>query len=148
MKKSQRLKTIVDLKAAQTKTALESMGACQRRRVAMENQITGLKNYRLDYQSKLDKLGGGGANIAQLLEFKSFIEKLDKAIAGQEQALLAIEQELQFKKNAWESLHFRTQGLQKVCDKALVVEAKHEDKAEQQAMDERASRLGRNGRLA
>jgi len=148
MKKSQRLKTIVDLKAAQTKTALESMGACQRRRVAMENQIAGLKNYRMDYQSKLDKLGGGGANIAQLLEFKSFIEKLDKAIAGQEQALQAIEQELLFKKNAWENLHFRTQGLQKVCDKALVVEAKHEDKAEQQAMDERASRLGRNGRLA
>jgi flagellar protein FliJ len=147
MKKSQRIKTLVDLKAAQAKSALEALGVCQRKWLVMQNQIQGLKDYRKDYQNKLDQLGSGGANILQLLEFKSFIEKLDKAIAGQEVALEGIDQELAFKKKAWENLHYRTQGLQKVCDSAVTVEAKQEDKREQLLQDERAGRFGRNNRL-
>lgn len=147
MKRSQRIQSLVDLKAAQAKSALEALGVCQRKSLAMQNQIQGLKDYRKDYQNKLDQLGSDGANIAQLLEFKSFIEKLDKAISGQEQALQGIDQELDFKKKAWENLYYRTQGLQKVCDSAATVEAKQEDKREQLLQDERGGRFGRNGRL-
>ena len=147
MKKSQRIKTLVDLKAAQAKSALEALGVCQRKWSAMQTQIQGLHDYRKDYQNKLDALGADGANVAQLQEFKSFIEKLDKAILGQEQALRGIEQELDFKKKAWENLHYRTQGLQKVCDSAITVEAKQEDKREQLLQDEHAGRMGRSSRL-
>ncbi len=148
MKKSQRIKVLVDLKAAQAKTALEALGVSQRKWLAMETQIEGLKTYRQDYQNKLDQLGAGGTQITQLLEFKSFIEKLDKAIAGQEHTLQAIQMELNFKKKAWETMHHKTQGLQKICDGAARVEAKQEDRLEQLAQDERAGRLGRTSSLA
>jgi len=151
MKKSQRIKTLVDLKAAQEKSALEAVGLCQNKRSVLQTQIDGLLSYRQDYQDKLDRLGANGANITQLREFKSFIEKLDKAILGQEQVLQAMDQELSFKRKAWEQLHHRTQGLQKVCDQAAQVESKQEDKREQAVQDERAcriGRIGRNGRLA
>ncbi|MCF7966984.1 MAG: flagellar export protein FliJ [Methylobacter tundripaludum] len=144
MKKSQRIKTIVDIKATQEKNALEVLGALQRKLLTMQAQVQGLRNYRQEYQDRFDQMGVKGVNVAQLLEFRSFIEKLDKAIMGQEQVLISIEAEVMAKRKIWEELHHKTQSLQKVCDSALVVEMKQEAKREQQEQDERASRIGRN----
>lgn len=144
MKKSQRIKTIVDIKAAQEKNALEVLGAVQRKLQSMQAQVEGLRSYRQEYQHRFDQLGIKGVNVAQLLEFRSFIDKLDKAIIGQEQVLSAIEAELAAKRKIWEDLHNKTQSLQKVCDSALMAEMKQEAKREQQEQDERASRIGRN----
>jgi flagellar protein FliJ len=144
VKKSQRIKTIVDIKATQEKNALEVLGAVQRRLQNMQAQIEGLRNYRKEYQDRFDLLGVKGVSVAQLLEFRSFIDKLDKAIIGQEQMLSSIEAEVIAKRKIWEDLHHKTQSLQKVCDSALVVEVKQEARREQQEQDERASRIGRN----
>ncbi|HEY8037508.1 MAG TPA: flagellar export protein FliJ [Methylobacter sp.] len=144
MKKSQRIKTIVDIKATQEKNALEVLGAVQRKLQSMQDQVEGLRNYRQEYQHRFDQLGIKGVNVAQLLEFRSFIDKLDKAIVGQEQVLSSIEAELTAKRKIWEELHHKAQSLQKVCDSALIVEMKQEAKREQQEQDERASRISRN----
>jgi flagellar FliJ protein len=144
VKKSQRIKTIVEIKATQEKSALEVLGAVQRKLQGMQAQVEGLKNYRKEYQDRFDQLGGRGVHVAQLLEFRSFIDKLDKAIMGQEQMLGSIEAEVIAKRKIWEELHHKTQSLQRVCDSALAVEMKQEAKREQQDQDERASRIGRN----
>jgi len=144
VKKSQRIKTIVDIKATQEKNALEVLGAVQRKLLAMQAQVEGLRKYRKEYQDRFDQLGAKGVNVAQLLEFRSFIDKLDKAILGQEHMLSSIEAELMAKRKIWEELHQKTQSLQKVCDSALAVEMKQEAKREQLEQDERASRIGRN----
>jgi flagellar FliJ protein len=144
VKKSQRIKTIVDIKATQEKNALEVLGAVQRKLLSMQTQVEGLRNYRKEYQDRFDQLGIKGINVAQLLEFRSFIDKLDKAIIGQEQVLSSIEAELMTKRKIWEELHHKTQSLQKVCDSALAIEMKQEAKREQLEQDERASRIGRN----
>lgn len=144
MKKSQRIKTIVEIKATQEKNALEVLGAVQQKLLAMQAQIESLRNYRQEYQDRFNRLGSDGVKVAQLLEFRSFIDKLDKAIMGQKQALSSIEAELMAKRKIWESLHQKTHSLQKVCDSALALEMKQEDKREQLEQDERASRIGRN----
>jgi len=144
VKKSQRIKTIVDIKATQEKKALEVLGVVQRKLQTMQAQVEGLRNYRQEYQDRFEQLGIKGVNVAQLLEFRSFIDKLDKAIIGQEQMLSSVEVEVIAKRKIWEELHHKTQSLQKVCDSALVVEMKQEAKREQQEQDERASRIGRN----
>lgn len=144
MKKSQRIKTIVDIKAMQEKSALEALGVVQRKLQTMQAQVEGLRSYRQEYQDRFDLLGAKGVNVAQLLEFRSFIDKLDKAIIGQEQLLRTIEAELMGKRKAWEELHHKTQSLQKVCDSALAAEMKQEAKREQLEQDERSSRIGRN----
>lgn len=144
MKKSQRIKTIVEIKAAQEKNALEVLGAVHQKLQNMQAQIEGLKNYRKEYQDRFDQMGSRGAHVAQILEFRSFIDKLDKAIMGQEQVLSSIEAELAAKRKVWEELHHKTQSLQKVCDSALTAEMKQEAKREQLEQDERASRIGRN----
>lgn len=144
IKKSQRIKTIVEIKAAQEKNSLEALGASQRKLLATQAQIESLRKYRQEYQAKFNQQGGTGISVVQLLEFRSFMDKLDKAIAGQEHALGECETDLMTKRKIWEGLHHRTQSLQKVCNSALSAELKQESKLEQLAQDERASRSGRS----
>jgi flagellar FliJ protein len=143
MKKSQRIKTIVEIKAIQEKNTLEALGAAQRKLLATQAQLESLRKYRQEYQHRFNQLGGIGINVVQLLEFRSFMDKLDKAIAGQKHALSECETDLMTKRKIWEGLHHRTQSLQKVCNSALAAEIKQEDKREQLEQDERASRSGR-----
>jgi flagellar protein FliJ len=143
-KKSQRIKTIVDLKATQEQDSLEALGASQRKLLAMQAQVESLKKYRQEYQGRFNQLGSVGTNVEQLLEFRSFMDKLDKAITGQEHSLELCKSDLITKRKIWESMHHRTKGLQKIYNTALTVEIKQESKSEQLEQDERASRLGRN----
>jgi flagellar FliJ protein len=144
MKKSQRIKTIVDLKAAQEQDSLEALGVSQRKLMTLQTQVDGLKNYRQDYQDKFNLLGQAGTHVGQLMEFRSFMAKLDQAIAGQEYSLDQGKADVANKRKIWESMHQRTQSLQKIYQSALKTEQKQESKAEQLEQDERASRLGKN----
>jgi flagellar FliJ protein len=144
MKKSQRIKTIVDIKTTQEKSALEALGESQQKLLSTQTQVESLRKYRQEYQDRFNQLGSVGIRVVQLLEFRSFMDKLDKAIAGQEQSLSECETDLITKRKIWEGMHHRTQSLQKICNTALAVEIKQEDKLEQLAQDERTSRLGRS----
>jgi flagellar FliJ protein len=144
VKRSERIKAIVELKATQEKDAMKAMGASQRKLQGMQAQLESLKNYRRQYQEQFHRLGGNGISVAQLMEFRSFVDKLDKAIAGQEQSVRGIQAELIMKKKIWEKMHNQTTSLQKVCDTALSVEQKQEDKLEQSEQDEWASRFVRH----
>jgi flagellar FliJ protein len=144
MKRSQRIKAIVELKATQEKDAMKALGASQRKLQGMQAQLESLKNYRREYQEKFHRLGGDGINVSQMMEFRSFIDKLDKAIAGQEHSIRGIQADLVSKRKIWEKLHNQTTSLQKVCDTALITERKQEDKLEQLEQDEWASRFVQN----
>lgn len=144
MKKSQRIKTLVELKSEQEKNALKVLGISQRKLTDIQTQVENLKKYRQEYQDNFNQIGIGGVKIAQLLEFKSFIEKLDQAIAGQEHALRLCKDELLLKRKVWESIHHKTNGLQKVLDSSIALETKQKNSMEQKDLDERSSRLGRN----
>jgi flagellar protein FliJ len=144
MKKSQRMHMLVDIKESQEKKALEALGETQRKLLALQTQLDNLILYRQGYQEQFTRLGSSGVKVAQLLEFRSFIGKLDQAIAGQQQAMQTIERELASKRKVWEALRHHCNGLQKVRDSARVSELKQADKAEQGEQDERGARFGRN----
>jgi flagellar protein FliJ len=144
MKKSQRIKTLVEIKSEQEKNALKDLGAAQKKSLDIQTQVESLKKYRQEYQNKFNRLGGSGIKIAQLIEFKSFINKLDQAIAGQERSLRLSQENLLAKRKIWESFHHKANCLQKIHDSAMAAEIKHEIKREQLELDERATRLGRN----
>lgn len=144
LKKSQRIKTIVDIKANQEKKSLEVLGIAQRKLLTMQAQVEGLRKYRQEYQDKFNQRGGEGIGVMQIMEFRSFMDKLDKAIVGQELSVNECQIDVNSKKKIWESAHHKTQSLQKVCNSALAVEMKQLNKFEQLEQDERASRLGGN----
>ena len=94
MKKSQRIKTMVEIKAAQEKSTLEALGASQRKLLATQAQVESLRKYRQEYQDKFNQLGERGHQSCPVAGIRSFMDKLDKAIAGQEQSLSECETDL------------------------------------------------------
>ncbi len=144
MKKSQRLGIIVELNAKNEKQALEEMGKVQNKKQQSQLQLESLENYQQEYKVKHQSINEAGVNISQLLEFRSFIDKLGKAIEEQQQTVLQINNELKEARENWEKLHQKTKSLQKVSDSALAEEVKLEEKREQNEQDDRATRMGRN----
>lgn len=143
MKKSQRLQVIIDLHLRQEKAALETMGRVQQTLQAQQDQLQHLNTYRIEYGNKLLERQKLGMNVNQLLEFRAFADKLDKAIDGQRQTVVAQERELSKARRHWEECHQRTKSLQRVSELAVIEEVKLENKREQAEQDARAGRAGR-----
>jgi flagellar protein FliJ len=139
-KKSERLKVIIELQALQEQEALQALGRSRQKLQELLTQLEGLQTYRLEYQANLAQKQALGIGINQLLEFRAFADKLDKAIEGQHLALKTQEQEVQRAQVYWEESRQRTKSLQKVSDLALVEELKIENHREQLEQDARASR--------
>lgn len=144
MKKSQRLEIIVNLNAEKEKQALDQMGQAQRQRQQAHEQLASLKQYKQEYNDNYSSLGSTGINVTQLLEFRAFIDKLDKAISEQKQTIVDMDEKLSFTKMAWEQQHQKTTSLTKVCQSALAEEAKLDNMREQKEQDDRSSRTRGN----
>jgi len=143
MKKSQRLQVIIELHQRQEKDALEALGRVQQTLQAQQDQLQHLYDYRLEYGKKLLERQKQGMNVNQLLEFRAFADKLDKAIDGQRQSVTLQERELQKARKLWEECHQRTKSLHRVSELAIAEELKLENKREQAEQDARAGRAGR-----
>ncbi|NOQ80955.1 MAG: flagellar export protein FliJ [Methylophaga sp.] len=143
VKRSQRLQVIVDLKINQEKKYLEALGKQQNIKVQKETQLNSLKSYRQDYRGKNEHLIKSGISVMQLMEFRAFMGKMDKAIEGEEVTLKSLDSELERLRKNWEEAHMYTQGMQKIQGNARSNEQKQEEKKEQLEMDDRAARKKR-----
>ncbi len=143
MKRSQRLQSIVELHVLQEKEALQVMGRRQQQLQEQQTQLEHLKVYRLEYLAKLADRQQQGMNVSQLLEFRAFADKLDKAIVGQQKAVQLQEKEFHRAQSKWEESHQRTKSLEKLSEIALAEEVKLENKREQNEQDARAARSSR-----
>jgi len=145
MKKSQRLQVIIDLKENQEKQCLEALGAEQLKKQQKAEQLNNLQSYHQDYVDKNAVQLAKGLPVLRLLEFNAFLEKMDKAIEGEEQALGRIDQQVNLLRDRWEKAHLHTKNIQKIQLKAKHLEQKEQDKKEQLEMDERGSRRRGSG---
>ncbi len=144
MKKSLRLKTIVDLNLKNEQKALVALGKAQNKKQELVQQLENLQQYQQEYKNKFKSISEIGVSIDQLVEFRAFINKLGLAIEEQKKAIEEMEKELVFVRQTWESKHQKTKSIQKVCDSALAEEAQVEHKREQNEQDDRATRSGRS----
>jgi len=142
-KKSERLQVIIDLHARQEQDALLCLGRIQQKLLEQETQLQNLQNYRLEYQAKVEAKQREGMNVSQLLEFRAFSDKLEKAIDSQQLLVSAQEQELQGAQKHWEESHQRTKSLKRVSELARIEEVKAENRIEQLEQDARAARSRR-----
>lgn len=144
MKRSQRLKVIVDLNADKEKKALEELGQVQVKKQQSEIQLENLQQYQLEYLQTNKETSEKSISVIQLIEFRSFISKLDKAIEDQRQVVLDMGDEVILARKNWEIQHHKMKGMQKIRDSAIAEEVKIENKREQNEQDDRAARIGRN----
>ncbi len=141
MKKSQRLQTIVDIKAREEKSLLENLGQLQTKKQQKQAQLEHLESYRQDYLQQNEPLIQRGVSVMRMMEFRAFIDKLDKAIETEKVSIKDLDDDLERLRSSWEKAHLYTLNMQKIQDKALLSEHKQAEKKEQLEMDEHASRM-------
>jgi flagellar FliJ protein len=142
-KKSERLKLIIDLQLGRERDALKMLGTLQQRLLAVQSQLDNLRNMRFEYQQKVEERQSAGINVSQLLEFRSFADKLGQAINTQETLVLSQEMDLQRARLFWEECHQRYKNLKKLGEQARLEELNAENRREQLEQDERAARSSR-----
>ncbi len=146
MKKSERIKSIIEIQNRQEQQALQVLVKQRGKIQDIESQLNNLQEYKQDYLNKHAQKGEASLSIHVLMEFRAFISKLDQAIEGQQKTLEQAKNERDKYQREWEKFHQKVTGLQKICDKALANELHIQQRAEQVEQDERASRsINKNG---
>lgn len=138
MKQSQRLRQIS--KVAQQKEQENGRQLAQSRAQSeqQEQQLMQLRQYRDEYKQRFQQLGEQGANVRQLADFRSFLAKLNDAIAQQEQAVANCQQTMENHHNLWLEASQRVKALDKAVAKRHASELHEENKKEQIQSDERS----------
>ncbi len=142
MKKSQRLQRIVELNANEEKSALQALGEAHGKKQDLQKQLEDLQQYQQEYKEKLQSSSENGIKIENLIEFKSFLSKLELVIEKHNKDVLCLDQELDVLRKNWEKQHLKTKNLQNICDNAARKERGIEDKKEQYEQDDHATRMG------
>ena len=140
MKKSRNLQAVVAFKTLQENQALRELGQCQQKQQTFELQLEELAKYRRDYHEKYQSLCSSGVAVEQLLEFRSFISKLDRAVVEQQSQLKTLEMELQAKREKWRSAHQGAESMHKVNKKIRANQRRREQLREQMEMEDRGAR--------
>ncbi len=140
MTKSQRLRPLAKLAKDDEHSAARLMSECQRRLDLQRARLDDLRAYRQDYDNKLYTTGRSGMEAGALQRYKSFLAKLDEAIALQVQVVERIQEEYEQKSSAWSDARARHKSLDKAVAHHRSQEVARQERREQQQNDERAQR--------
>ena len=138
--KSKRLQLLVALHERREQEALLAMGRSEQKLLEQMTQLGNLQKYRQEYDVNQAERQKSAMSIDRFLESRAFVEKLDKAIVGQQSAVTAQEQDLRMARSSWEESRQRTKSLRKLSERALAEGIKIESKREQLEQDDRAAR--------
>lgn len=147
MNRSKRLQPVAQYADSRQRDAAAVLAAYRRVCDEQEKRLNELRGYRAEYVERFHAAGAAGIDAAQLLDYRAFIERLDKALAQQEQVANAARHEYEEKKRAWFALRGRAKALDHVVSHYRDQEQRERERREQHESDERAQRhsLGHKG---
>lgn len=137
MKKSKRLQPITRLAEIQEQEAAQKMGACKKELKAQNEQLEKLKEYRDGYMQRFQT---ASMRANQLIDYRLFLDKLNRAIKEQERLILQATNLAYDKEKLWKQAHQHSNGMQKLTDKAVNNELFEKEKKEQAEQDDRSAR--------
>jgi flagellar FliJ protein len=138
MKRSQRLNPVARVEKHRERDAAQLLGRHQSELNAMQARLEELLNYRADYQQRYSQFLGQGGGSAAIQEYRSFLNKLDRAIDHQQQLIAGGQQNVSSSRHNWMQKRTRLKAIDTLVDKLKVEEHKQEAKREQLDNDERA----------
>ncbi len=137
MKKSRRLKTIVELAAFNEKKAAKTMVDSRIQKEDEEKKLAQLTTFQEQYSKRLHNNASQGLAASQLIEYREFLYKIGKAIKEQEQVVGGMNESLGGHMAVWRSARHRRQGMDKIMDTTRSYEIRLQDKREQAEIDDR-----------
>jgi flagellar FliJ protein len=141
MAKTSALDTLIELATTQTDEAAKRLGVAVRNCQDTEQKLGLLMQYRDDYEARLRTGMANGMTAMGYRNFQLFLEKLDTAIAGQQQIVDTAKRRIVEERSAWQSSERKRMSYGTLAARKEAVELRKENKRDQKLMDEYANRL-------
>ncbi|WP_151636382.1 flagellar export protein FliJ [Noviherbaspirillum aerium] len=141
MAKISALDTLIELATTQTDEAAKRLGIAVRACEDTEQKLGLLMQFREDYESRLRTGLSNGMTAMGYRNFQLFLEKLDTAIAGQQQIVNNAKRRIVEERSAWQSSERTRMSYNTLAARKQLVEQRKENKRDQKLMDEYATRL-------
>lgn len=138
-----RLEPVQRLKQSRERDAARALGERQQALAAERQRLEELLRYREDYLARYQAtLGRGGLAVAALQEYRVFLDRLDQAIAQQQDAIEKAARTRDQRRDQWLATRVDTRAIDKVVASRRRELAHQGRKREQAEMDEHAARKG------
>ena len=136
------LQTLMNLAQHQNDSATRKLGHLNKQQLGAQQQLETLRQYRRDYQARLQEFTRGGMDPAELRNFQEFINKLDEAIVQQIKAVEQSKVSTQAGRGEFDSARRKLKSFGTLHQRHTEEQKKVAEKSEQKLLDEH------NGTLA
>lgn len=140
MASSSALDTLIELTTTQSDEAAKRLGQAIKACEDVEQKLTMLLQYRDEYEARLKASVATGLTTSGYRNFQLFLEKLDTAIAGQEQIVQNARLRIVDERGVWQTFERKRMSYDTLATRAEHAEQRKESKRDQKQMDEYATR--------
>ncbi len=141
------LDTLIELATTATDEAAVRLGNAIRATDKAEKKLELLQKYRDDYANRFQAKMAQGLSPLGYRNFQAFIDKLDEAIAGQQQVVKDAENGVAREKGAWQASERKRMSYDTLATRAEKAEQRRENRKDQKLNDEFAARSGQHKRF-
>lgn len=135
------LQPLMNLSKQQNETATRKLGQLNRQQLDAQSKLDTLKQYRLDYQTRLQEATRNGMGPAELRNFQEFINKLDTAIDQQERVVQLSKASTQAGRSEFDSTQRKLKSFDTLQQRHIQEQRKLAEKKEQKDQDEHTSKI-------
>lgn len=146
MKHASALDTLVLLAERDTDQAAELLGKAIARRTDAQEKLAMLRQLRADYACRLQRHLHDGLSFAAFRNFQIFMEKIDRAIDGQQAIEASTVRQADDARQHWQSTQRDGRRWEMLVERAGHDQARQEARTERKQMDEFAARASQNPR--
>jgi flagellar FliJ protein len=140
MTNSSALDTLIELAVSATDEAARKLGQAIRSCDEAQAKLAMLIQYREDYAARFQTGMAKGLSVAGYQNFRVFMEKLDAAIAGQQQIVAANEHRVTQDRGVWRDNECRRMSYDTLATRAQTEKRRVDERRQQKATDEHAAR--------
>lgn len=137
------LKMLNEIAVKEVELAAEALARVMKVASEAQNKLDLLIEYRQGYFNNLNKSLETGVNAETYQNFHQFIKKLDQAISGQQDVVISATRQVGVHRELWQESQRKKLSYEVLIDRSNKRELKVEQKKDQKATDEFASRISR-----
>jgi flagellar FliJ protein len=134
--------TLIELARQRTDSAARSLAEATGWAGAAREKLTLLVHYRNDYLSRFHTGLSRGLGTPDYCNFRSFLDKLESAVRGQEELLREAEGRVEARRSEWLAAVRKRDSFVTLSDRRKLEQRKLEERRDQRLTDEYAIRSG------
>lgn len=134
------LQPLIGLAQHQNDAATRKLGQLNKQQQSAQGKLEMLRQYRKDYQARLQESTQSGINPSELRNFQEFINKLDEAISQQLKQVALSKASTQAGRGEFDTTQRKLRSYDTLKQRYTETQRIAADKSEQTALDEHTSR--------